>query len=239
MPGGVVRGHAQQRQQLSLQQYAVDHRRHGDLRRCCCTGSGTILTPFLIGAILAYIGNPAVSWGETHRVPRTVGTLVVLAVTILVVFGLILVLTPLVHSEFTQLMQRLPDLAVLLQTKFAPWLQEKFGITLELDLASIKAMIADEPAGRAGADAESAVERQGRRHDDPRHRDQPGADSGGDVLSAARLERDSGAGRGADAAALAGQAATVAVEVDDVLAEFLRGQASVMIVLATYYAVAL
>jgi len=141
-PGGVVRGHAQQQQQLSLQQYiwiiAV-----AVVFVLLVHLLGDILTPFLIGAILAYIGNPAVSWGERHRVPRTVGTLVILAITILAVLGLILVLTPLVHSEFAQLVQRLPDLAALLQNKLAPWLQDKFGIELQLDMDSIKAMISD------------------------------------------------------------------------------------------------
>jgi predicted PurR-regulated permease PerM len=34
---------------------------------------GPILTPFLIGAILAYFGSPLVSWAQRHRIPRTLG----------------------------------------------------------------------------------------------------------------------------------------------------------------------
>jgi len=237
-PGGVIRGHTQQQQQLTLQQYiwiiAV-----AVIFALLVHLLGEILTPFLIGAILAYIGNPAVSFGERHRVPRTVGTLVVLAVTILVVFGLILVLTPLVHSEFAQLLQRLPDLAVLLQTKFAPWLEEKFGIALELDLASIKAMIADNMP-----DAQALTPKV-----------LSSVKAGGTVILAVvinlalipvvmfyllrdwnvilqRVEE-------LTPRRWVAKLHTVAVEVDDVLAEFLRGQASVMIVLAIYYAVAL
>ena len=80
LPGGVVRGHAQQRQQLTLQHY-------GWIIGVTVIVAlllhllGDILTPFLIGAILAYIGNPAVSWGETHRVSRTIGTLLVVGIT--------------------------------------------------------------------------------------------------------------------------------------------------------------
>ena len=187
LPGGVVRGHAQQRQQLSVQHYAwiiaVTV-----IFALLLHLLGDILTPFLIGAILAYIGNPAVSWGEAHRVSRTMGTLLVVAVTGLAVFGLILVLTPLVHSEFAQLVRRLPDLAVLLQTKFAPWLQEKFGIELQLDMDSIKAMVADNLAGAQALTPKvlSSV-RAGGTFILGRP-DQHGADPGGDVLSAARLE---------------------------------------------------
>ena len=238
LPGGVVRGHAQQRQQLTLQHY-------GWIIGVTVIVAlllhllGDILTPFLIGAILAYIGNPAVSWGETHRVSRTIGTLLVVGVTGLAVFGLILVLTPLVHSEFSQLVQRLPTLAVLLQTKFAPWLQQTFGIELQLDMDSIKAMISDNLAGAEALTPKvlSSVK------------------AGGTLILAilinlalipvvmfyllrdwniilARFEE-------LTPRRWLLTLRTVAVEVDDVLAEFLRGQASVMVVLAIYYVIAL
>jgi len=238
LPGGVVRGHAQQRQQLTLQHY-------GWIIGVTVIVAlllhllGDILTPFLIGAILAYIGNPAVSWGETHRVSRTIGTLLVVGVTGLAVFGLILVLTPLVHSEFSQLVQRLPTLAVLLQTKFAPWLQQTFGIELQLDMDSIKAMISDNLAGAEALTPKvlSSVK------------------AGGTLILAilinlalipvvmfyllrdwniilARFEE-------VTPRRWLVTLRTVAVEVDEVLAEFLRGQASVMVVLAIYYVIAL
>jgi len=238
LPGGVLRGHAQQRQQLSVQQYVL-------IIAVVLIFAllvhllGEILTPFLIGAILAYIGNPAVSWGERHRVPRTVGTLLVLIVTILVVFGLILVLTPLVHSEFAQLLQRLPEIAVLLQTKFAPWLQEQFGIELQLDMASIKEMISQNLP-----DAQSLTPKV-----------LSSVKAGGTLILAivinlalipvvmfyllrdwniilARMEE-------LTPRRWLAKLRTVAIEVDDVLAEFLRGQVSVMVVLAIYYAIAL
>ena len=41
---------------------------------------GPILTPFLIGAIIAYLGSPAVAWAERRRVPRTLGTLIAIVV---------------------------------------------------------------------------------------------------------------------------------------------------------------
>jgi predicted PurR-regulated permease PerM len=238
LPGGVIRGHAQQRQQLSVQHYAwiigvvV-------ILALLLHLLGDILTPFLIGAILAYIGNPAVSWGETHRISRTIGTLLVVGITGLAVFGLILVLTPLVHSEFAQLVQRLPSLAVLLQTKFAPWLQQTFGIELQLDMESIKAMVADNLAGAEALTPKvlSSVK------------------AGGTLILAILINlalipvvmfyllRDWNIilARCEELTPRRWLATlrTVAAEVDDVLAEFLRGQASVMVVLAIYYVIAL
>jgi len=104
---------------------------------------GPILTPFLIGGMLAYVGKPAVSWMERKRVPRTVGALLVMLVALVLVLALLLVLAPLVHNEFSLLAKRLPELAAGLYAQFAPWLNEKFGIQLQFDLDSIKELIAD------------------------------------------------------------------------------------------------
>src|ERR1700692_1473071 len=91
---------------------------------------GPILTPFLIGAMLAYVGKPAVSWMEKKRVPRTVGALLVMLVALLRVLALLLVLAPLVQNEFSQVAKRVPELAAKLNQQLAPWLNDKFGIQL-------------------------------------------------------------------------------------------------------------
>ena len=72
---------------------------------------GPILTPFLIGAILAYFGSPLVTWAQRHRVPRALGTLLVIVLILLLLLALLLVLIPLVHSEVLQLTRRLPEMA--------------------------------------------------------------------------------------------------------------------------------
>src|SRR5258708_34438036 len=64
---------------------------------------GPILTPFFIGAILAYLGRPALTWGERRRVPRTVGTLLIIALILLILLGLGSVRSPLAPSEFMRL----------------------------------------------------------------------------------------------------------------------------------------
>src|SRR6266404_10007449 len=99
---------------------------------------GPILTPFLIGAMLAYVGKPAVSWMERKRVPRTVGALLVMLVALVLLLALLLVLAPLVHNEFSLLAKRLPELAAKLNAQVAPWLNDKFGIQMQFDLESIK-----------------------------------------------------------------------------------------------------
>ena len=104
---------------------------------------GGVLTPFLIGAMLAYLGSPAVTWGERHRVPRTLGTLLVVVIMGLLIVGLALVLVPLIQSEISQLIRRLPDLAAQLYERVAPWLRDTLGVELQFDLATIKDLITE------------------------------------------------------------------------------------------------
>ena len=61
----------------------------------------------------------------------------------LLILALLLVLIPLVQSEIGQLTRRLPELAANLYGHVAPWLREPLGIELQLDLASVKELIAD------------------------------------------------------------------------------------------------
>jgi predicted PurR-regulated permease PerM len=198
---------------------------------------GPILTPFLVGGILAYVGKPAVSWMEKKRVPRTVGALLVMLLALVLVLSLVLVLTPLVHSEFSLLAKRVPELAAGLYSQFAPWLNDKFGIQLQFDLDSIKQLIAD--------NLDTAVSLKVLM----------GLKAGGMLLIGIVINlvlipvvmfyllRDWSriVVRLEDLTPRRWLATvrTVSVEIDDVLAEFLRGQLSVMGVLAIYYAVGL
>src|SRR6202035_645500 len=78
-----------------------------------------------------------------HRVPRTLGTLCVLVVMILIVLVLVLILAPLVHTEFGQLMSRLPDMAATLYGTVGPWLNDNLGINMSFDMASITQLVSD------------------------------------------------------------------------------------------------
>ena len=200
---------------------------------------GPILTPFLIGGMLAYVGKPAVGWMEKKHVPRTVGALLVMLVALVLVLGLLLILTPLVHSEFSLLAKRLPELAGGLYAQLAPWLNEKFGIQVQFDLDSIKQLIAD------NLDSAQAVSLKLL----------TGLKAGGTLLIGILINlvlipvvmfyllRDWSriVARLDDLTPRRwlAKVRTMAFEIDKVLGEFLRGQLSVMTVLAIYYAVGL
>ena len=200
---------------------------------------GPILTPFLIGAILAYFGSPAVTWAERHRIPRTLGTLLAIGLILLLLLALLLVLIPLVQSEVTQLARRLPELALGLYDQVAPWLRDRFGIDLQFDLATIKQLITDHLSSAQTVTLKLLS----------------GVKAGGTVLLGLLINlalipvvmfyllRDWNriVARFDDLLPRRWlpRVHTIAREIDRVLAEFLRGQLAVMGVLAVYYAVAL
>lgn len=103
---------------------------------------GPVLTPFLIGAILAYLGTPIVDWAEEH-VSRGIATTVVVLLFGIVLLMLFVVLIPLVQSEVTLAARRIPDFLAQVVARVSPFLEEQFGVTVALDMASIKALVAD------------------------------------------------------------------------------------------------
>src|SRR4029450_2742941 len=94
---------------------------------------GAVITPFLVGAILAYLGTPLVDAAQRRGIPRTLGTTIVVMLFVLLLPGVSLVLFPLVQGEASLAMKRLPTLLAQASAQISPWAQERFGVTLALD----------------------------------------------------------------------------------------------------------
>ena len=82
---------------------------------------GPILTPFLLAATLAYIGNPLVLRLTNRGLPRIVAVLLLMALLIALIALFVLALVPLLAEEGRQLITRLPDLINLINDRWAPW----------------------------------------------------------------------------------------------------------------------
>lgn len=104
---------------------------------------GPVLTPFLIGAILAYLGKPLVHWAAGHGISRALSTTVVVMLFGLALLALFLVLIPLIQSEVALAARRVPDLVGQAVERFSPWLEEQLGIRLAFDLASVRALVTE------------------------------------------------------------------------------------------------
>ena len=112
---------------------------------------GPILTPFLAGALLAYIFDPLVDRLEARRIPRATGTVIVIVLAGLVLFALLLVALPLFQGQFVELSHRIPAALDLLQTRFLPWLNASFGVAVDFDLETLKAWLTEKATQNGAA----------------------------------------------------------------------------------------
>lgn len=87
-----------------------------------------ILTPFLISAFLAYIGDPAVDRLETIKFSRTLSVTFVFALMIIIGLCFLLVLFPLIEDQIRRLLIRIPDMIDWLHSEFIPWISQRFGL---------------------------------------------------------------------------------------------------------------
>lgn len=109
---------------------------------------GPILTPFIAGAILAYALNPGVDWLRSirmgrFRLSRTLSAVIVMLVllALLIAFGLIMI--PMLLNEWPLLYEQIPGLAVKLSEAISPYFRE-LGIDLPMDTASFKKLLSEQ-----------------------------------------------------------------------------------------------
>ncbi|HEU4708252.1 MAG TPA: AI-2E family transporter [Methylophilaceae bacterium] len=107
----------------------------------------SILAPFLFAAVLAYICSPLVdtiSRLAAHRfnagLMRTIGTVLVMLLLTCVLVVLVLVIVPLLHKEILLVAERTPAYLDNLRIRLDPWLSQNFGITLALDIEQLKTL---------------------------------------------------------------------------------------------------
>lgn len=99
-----------------------------------------VLTPFLVGAVLAYALHPAVERLAARRVPRVLAVALIEVAVIVALLAVLLLIVPILSKELPLLREQIPLLADRLNQDFAPWLAGH-GIDVALDTASIKAFV--------------------------------------------------------------------------------------------------
>lgn len=95
-----------------------------------------VLSPFVAAAVLAYALAPLVERLAT-RMPRLLAVTVVELAVIVVLLLLVLLVVPILAKELPLLREQIPVIAAKLNEALTPKLAQ-FGITLALDVASIK-----------------------------------------------------------------------------------------------------
>ena len=100
----------------------------------------SVLSPFFIGFVIAWILNPIVTKLETKKVPRAVGTMLVYAVFLMVVLLFIRFLIPTIYEQLQDLIANLPALSKELEI-FVNNIFNKLGNVQGLDFEEIRSSI--------------------------------------------------------------------------------------------------
>ena len=197
-----------------------------------------ILAPFGAAAILAYICNPLVVRLRAFKVPRTPAVLLVMLGLLLLFTTLLLIVVPLLEKEIGLLVARMPGWLDAARTNLLPGLQQWLGVSLEWDSQALKTALLSNWQTNGGAAAKLL----------------PWLKSGGVFITQFiklllvpvamfYLLRDWDALIGRIDALVPrhwhAKVTEIAVEVDRVLAEFLRGQIAVMLLMSVYYVLVL
>ena len=195
-----------------------------------------VLTPFLISALLAYLGDPIVDRLEKSGLGRSAGVTLVFVIMVIAATVVLFVLVPLVQRQFIALLSALPQAIAWLQSSVAPIISDSLGIELvEVDVEALKRAMA-EHWRQVGSFAGNFITHLGR--------------SGQVLLGWVSYlvlipvvtfyllrdwDRLVAAVNSLIPRRVQPTIAKLATEIDAVLAEFLRGQLSVMLVLAIVY----
>lgn len=100
-----------------------------------------ILTPFIMGALLAYLGDPMVDTLE-KRMPRTLAVTIVFLVTFLIVLLIFLVAIPVLETQLKLLFQRLPSYIDSAMNVIQPYMRQDLSVDMSvLQLDRLKTII--------------------------------------------------------------------------------------------------
>jgi len=97
-----------------------------------------VLTPFLVAALLAYLGQPLVTRLVRLRLPRVAAVIVVFALFVGAFAGLLVFLIPAVQHQIAGFAQRLPRYLDWLQREALPWFEGVTGAGLALDVETLR-----------------------------------------------------------------------------------------------------
>jgi len=99
-----------------------------------------VLTPFAIGAVLAYALHPAVEQLAARHVPRVIAVMLVEVATLLAFTALALLVVPILSKELPLLNEQLPLLIDRINHRVTPWLAQ-MGINVSLDGSNLRAIM--------------------------------------------------------------------------------------------------
>jgi len=105
-----------------------------------------IMTPFLAAAILAYICDPVVDklsvvGFKKYTFGRTLATIMVMVALIALMIGALLILIPLLQQQSIRIADKLPTIIDYFRTRVEPWLATHLGIHFAIDIAQTQQIL--------------------------------------------------------------------------------------------------
>lgn len=109
---------------------------------------GPVLTPFVAAAILAYVLNPGVDRISATRIgkwhaPRSLAVMLMMLLLLAALLAIVLIVVPVLQKEVPLLQDQIPSLLAKLNEALMPKLQE-FGIKARLDGSGLKKMMSQQ-----------------------------------------------------------------------------------------------
>ena len=90
-----------------------------------------ILLPFVLGALVAYLGDPMVDMLARRGLTRTMGVALVFVVFTAVVVVAMIIAVPLLLHQLDMLIAKIPVIYAWFSQEALPWVQQKLDLTME------------------------------------------------------------------------------------------------------------
>jgi len=103
-----------------------------------------VLSPFMLAALFAYLGDPLVDKLQTYKCSRTISVIIVFLIGSIVLLLVLLLLVPQIEKQIVYLVQKTPVYLDTIQHKLLPWLTAKLGLpNVNLDVGTLKQMLSE------------------------------------------------------------------------------------------------
>jgi len=103
---------------------------------------GPVLMPFVVGAVLAYALHPLVQRLRAWGLPLVLAVLLTEVLLICLIVALVMLVVPILAHELPRMRAELPGLIDALRQRLTPWLAQ-WGVNIPLDWAALRQMAAE------------------------------------------------------------------------------------------------
>ncbi|MDO8954656.1 MAG: AI-2E family transporter [Gammaproteobacteria bacterium] len=100
-----------------------------------------VLKPFLFGAILAYMGNPFVSFLQRHKVSRSWGVSLLFIIFALIIGLIMLAIVPRVFEQIQNFSNQSQQALTWAQANLLPWINAHTGLNLQVSPDQVQSFI--------------------------------------------------------------------------------------------------